>query len=105
MSERRAQLTRSFEALGQVLLEGPGEASPEVRQAAALGKGEGALGDYVRQVHAAADRVTAGQVEALRGQHSDDVLFEVTVAAAYGAAKERHDAALRALDAAWEDAP
>lgn len=105
MSSRRAQLTQSFEALGQVVLEGPGEASPAVRQAAAVGKGEGALGDYVRQVQAAADRVTPGQVEALRRTHSDDVLFEVTVAAAYGAAKQRHEAGLRALDAAWEDEP
>ena len=99
---RRATLTALLEAHRKTLLEGPGHASPEVRAAAAAGKGEGKLGEYVRQIHEAAYKVTAEQLRELQQTHSDDVLFEVTVCAAHGAAKQRHDAALAALDAAWE---
>lgn len=99
---RRAALTALLETHQKTLLEGPGHASAELRAAAADGKGEGPLGDYVRQLHEAAYKVTAEQLKALQRSHSDDVLFEVTVCAAFGAAKQRHDAGLAALDAAWE---
>lgn len=71
--------------------------------AAALGEGEGALGAYAKQVQSAAYQVTAEQMKELQKSHSDDVLFEVTVCAAYGAARQRHDAGMAALDAAWGD--
>jgi hypothetical protein len=99
---RRAALTDLLETHRKTLLEGPGHASPELRAAAAEGKGDGALGDYVRQIHEAAYKVTAEQLKELQKAHSDDVLFEITVCAAHGAAKQRHDAGLAALDAAWE---
>jgi hypothetical protein len=99
---RRAALTALLETHRKTLLEGPGHASPQVRAAAAEGKGEGKLGDYVRQIHEAAYKVTPEQLKELQQSHSDDVLFEVTVCAAHGAAKRRHDAGLAALDAAWE---
>ncbi len=86
------------------VLTGPGVASIDQRVAAAAGKGEGALGDYARQVQQAAYKVTPEQLAALQQQHADDVLFEVTVAAALGEARRRHDAALAALDAAWSEA-
>ena len=99
---RRAALTALLETHRKTLLEGPGHASPEVRGAAAQGQGDGNRGEYVRQIHAAAYKVTPEQLKELQQSHSDDVLFEVTVCAAHGAAKQRHDAGLAALDAAWE---
>ena len=101
MSSRRATHTQALEVLRETLLEGPGHATPALRAAAASGEGEGGLGAYVQQIHSAAYEVTPEQVRELQTSHSDDVLFEVTVCAAFGAAKKRHDAGLAALDAAW----
>ena len=39
-------------------------------------------------------------IDVLRGQYSDDQLFELIVAATFGAASERLAAALRALEEA-----
>lgn len=103
MSTRRDQHTALLEVLEQTLLRGPGEASPAVRTAASAGEGEGALGAFAQQVQAAASRVTPEQVAALQQSHSDDVLFEVTICAAFGAARKIHDAGLAVLDAAWGD--
>ena len=102
VTTRRQTRTALLEVLQRTLLEGPGDASPAMRAAAAAGAGEGALGTYAQQVQAAAYKVTPEQLAQLQKDHSDDVLFEVTVCAAFGAAKQRHDAALSLLDAAWE---
>jgi hypothetical protein len=99
----RAAHSATLAILGETLLNGPGHASPAVRAAAAAGEGEGALGAYLAQVQNAAHKVTSEQVSALQKSHSDDVLFEVTVCAAFGAAKKRHDAGLAAIDAAWKE--
>lgn len=103
VSTRRAKHTHTLEVLQQTLLEGPGHASPAVRAAAAAATAEGELGAYARQIHDAAYKVTPEQVRELQKSHSDDVLFEVTICAAFGAAKRRHDAGLAALDAAFEE--
>lgn len=103
MSTRRAQLTEAYAFLGRHLAESPGKASPAVRAEAMAGGGDGALGAYAKKVREAAYRVTAEEVEALRRSHSDDELFEVTVCAAYGAAKSRHEKGLAVIDAAWEE--
>lgn len=87
------------------LLDGPAVSSQAERTAAFHGTAEGPLGDYERQVEQAAFRVTAEQVEALRGHHADDALFELTLCAAHGAARRRLDAGLRALDEAFGDQP
>ncbi len=100
---RREVHTALLKVHEETVLRGPGASSPEARAAAASGEGQGALGDYARLMHAAAYKVTPEQVAALQKSHSDDVLFEVTVAAAFGEAKRRHDAALAALDAAWSE--
>lgn len=103
MTARRAINTALLETLKDTLLRGPGQASAAVRIAAADGEGEGALGAFVQQVHAAAYQVTPDQVSQLQKAHTDDVLFEVIVSAAFGAAKKRHDAGLAMLDAAWKE--
>ena len=100
---KRVMFAGLISRLEATLLGGPGEASVEVRTAAAQGTGTGALGDYGRQVRAAAYRVTPEQLAQLQGSHSDDVLFEVTVSAAWGAARDRYEAGAKDLDAAWAE--
>lgn len=56
------------------------------------------LGSYVAKVREASHRITDADVAALRhAGHSEEEIFELTVAAAMGAALHRRDAALRAL--------
>lgn len=103
VSTQSATHTALLQVLGETLLNGPGHATPAARAAAADGAGEGGLGAYAQQVQAAAYKVTPEQVIELQKSHSDDVLFEVTVCAAFGAARKRHDAGMAAIDAAWKD--
>jgi hypothetical protein len=86
------------------LLGEKGVATVDQRKAAMAGQGEGALGEYLRKVQAHAYKVTAEELKALQAKHSDDELFDLTLCAAYGATKQRHEAALKALDAAWDEA-
>ncbi|MBM4777539.1 MAG: hypothetical protein GQE15_07520 [Archangiaceae bacterium] len=88
------------EALQRSLLERPGVTTREQREAAMRGEG-----DYAKQIQHAAYKVTAEQVEALRTTHSDDALFELTVCAAHGAARQRVEAGLNALNEAYGDEP
>lgn len=99
---KRATHTALLQRLEDTLLRGPGEASSALRTAAAQGQGEGPLAELARQVQTAAYQVTAEQLAELQRSHSDDVLFETIVCAAFGAARARHEAGLAALDAAWE---
>ena len=62
-------------------------------------------GEYAAQIHQGAYKVSVEQVEALRTTHSDDALFELTVCAAHGAAKQRVEAGLNALNEAFGDEP
>jgi hypothetical protein len=76
-------------------------ADVSVRERAASGTLDGALGDYARQVQEAPYRITDEQVATLARGATDDVIFEVTVCAAFGAALKRHDAALANLELAY----
>ena len=56
------------------------------------------LADYVRKVHEASYKLTDADIAALREQGFDEEeIFEVTIAAAVGAATRRLDAGLRAV--------
>lgn len=103
MSSRRTEHERLFKRMEATLLGEKGLAPLELRKAAMAGQGDGALGDYVRKVQAHAYKVTADELKALQAKHSDDELFDLTLCAGYGATKQRHDAAVKALDAAWEE--
>ena len=83
------------------LLSQPGALDPAIRSAAAEGDGvPDAVADYVEKVRRHAYTVTDEDVETLRRTgYSDDQIFELTVAAAYGAARARLDAALSAMGA------
>jgi hypothetical protein len=102
----RPALRHDLEVLARRITEGPGTTPPALRQAAAAGERlEGALGAYLDEVRYAPLAVTDAEVAALRAAgQSDDALFELTIAAAYGAARERLDAGLRAVAAAYGEA-
>ena len=90
--------------LTEAVVNTPGDATPELRQAVlerAMGGRDGvppALRTYVDTVARHAFRVTDSDVTALQqAGNSDDALFEITVAAAVGAALHRLDRGLAAL--------
>jgi hypothetical protein len=88
-----------LEALEAAILRGRGVLAPEARQAAARGdRTPEPFADYVDTIHRHAyrvtDRMVAGLAEAGAGE---DEVFEISVASAYGAARRRLDAGLRAV--------
>lgn len=97
MTDRHAEALTKLEAR---LRTGPGELSPQTRAAAIdadplpdlLAQG------YVETIRRHAYKLTDRRLEELaQAGWSDDQIFELTVAAAFGAGKRRLDAGLRAL--------
>lgn len=93
---------------------GPGHTPSELRQAVMAraarlaGSRSGApapapFGSYVDKVAQHAYKVTDADVEALKAKSSDDVLFEVTAAAAVGAALGRLERAMAAIQGREDD--
>jgi alkylhydroperoxidase family enzyme len=89
----------AFARVREAILETPGETKPSFRRAVASGAvGEPPLGPYLEQVARHAYRIGDDDVARLRDAgYSDDAIFELTLAAALGAAQARLDAGLRAL--------
>jgi hypothetical protein len=89
-------------AIHQAVLKGPGHTPSGLREAAAARSAElpADLRPLVEKIHQHAYKVTDGEIAELNKKYSDDELFEVIVAAATGAAGERLDRALRALEEA-----
>ena len=85
--------------LVDAVLTAPGETPTEVRRAVLeRATAPGPLSAYVSNVVRHAYKVTDTDVARLRhAGHSDDSLFEITVAAAVGAALHRLDRGLAAL--------
>jgi hypothetical protein len=85
-------------ALLQAVLESPAVTDPAARAVAFKNDPLPApLGQYVAKVHGESYRITDGEVEALLASgYSQAAVFELTVAAALGAAKQCLDAGLRA---------
>ncbi|MGE5802247.1 MAG: hypothetical protein ACM358_08300 [Gemmatimonadota bacterium] len=81
------------------VLQTPGDTTPEMRRTALeRGAAPGSLGPYVSNVARQAYKITDAEVAQLRrAGHSDDSLFEITVAAAVGAALHRLDRGMAAL--------
>ena len=81
------------------MLLGAGEADPSLRQAAAGGKGVPAdLQALVDKIHRHAYKVTDADIAAAQAKYGDDPTFEIVVSAALGAANQRLQAGLRALN-------
>jgi alkylhydroperoxidase family enzyme len=107
MKLTNAKVRRDIEALERRITEGPGTVPAEQRRAAADAKpveGSAALAAYLEKVRKHAYKVTDEEVAALRAAGAtDDELFELTVAAAFGAAKERLGAGLAAVATVYEE--
>ena len=88
-----------LDAMGVAILNGRGVLPPEARLAAARNdRVPEPFADLVDAIHRHAYRVTDGMVAGLaEAGASDDEVFEVSVAAAFGAARERLEAGLRAV--------
>jgi len=86
------------ENLRRAVLDAPAATEPALRAAAAIG---GSLPEpwksYAATVRDTSYRVTDADIDRLAAEHSEDEIFEITVAAAVGAALRSHDAGLRAV--------
>jgi alkylhydroperoxidase family enzyme len=94
----------SIDRFAGAILETPGDADPELRAAVeAFAAGRPAelpddLRPYVEKVASRAYTVTDADVDALReAGYSEDAIFELTLAAALGAARARWTAGLDAM--------
>jgi hypothetical protein len=85
------------DATSAALLHGPGATSVELRQAIARGSPPAELMPLVQKIRSRAYTVTDQDVDALRSRYTEEQLFEIIVAAAFGAAQERLTAAQLAL--------
>ena len=99
-----ARHTESMDRVAEAILETPGDAALELRHAVeAFAAGRAVdlpddLQPYVEKVTRNAYKVTDADVDRLRDAgYSDDAIFELTLAAALGAARARLDAGLRAM--------
>ena len=88
------------EATAAALLRGPGATPAELRQACARGDAPDELRALVEKIDRHAYEVTDGDLAALRAKYPEEQLFEIIVAAAFGAADRRLGAGLRALEEA-----
>jgi hypothetical protein len=88
------------------VLDAPGSLDPSVRRAASSGGDlPEALRAYVEKVHRHAYEVTDGDVRDLAASgYSEDQVMELTVAAAFGAARARLAAGLEAMERSAEGA-
>jgi alkylhydroperoxidase family enzyme len=101
-----ARHTDAIERVAEAILETPGDAETDLRvQVAAYAGGDEDAGlpnelrPYVEKVAKNAYKVVDADIDRLRqAGYSDDAIFELTLAAALGAARSRLDAGLRAMD-------
>jgi alkylhydroperoxidase family enzyme len=98
-SARRLRLAARLETLRSAVVDGNGTTDPAVRRAAFDGQAAPQpLDDYVGKVREASYRVTDADIERLRSAgFSEDAIFELTIAAAMGAAQRGLRAGLLAL--------
>lgn len=95
MDDRFAHLRNATKG---AVLDGGGQTPSELRRAVAKGAAPPNLATLVQKIRSGAYTVTDADIDVLRNQFSDDQLFEIIVAATFGAASERLTAALRALE-------
>jgi alkylhydroperoxidase family enzyme len=106
---RRSGMRGSFDdKLGELerrILDGPGALDPQIRRQASDGRPLEAVASFAGKVRLHAYEVTDADVqELLASGYSEDQVFELTVAAAYGAARRRLDVGVRALAARPDEA-
>ena len=84
--------------LEEVVTRGPGQTEPSLREAIASGQAPAELAALVEKVRRHAYKVTDEDIAALKAKWSDDQIFEIVIAAAFGAARDRLRAGLDALE-------
>lgn len=87
-------------ATADALLNRAGATPVELRQSIARGNAPPELMSLVEKIRARAYTVTDEDLDRLRARYSEDQLFEIIVAAAFGAASDRLAAVRRALEQA-----
>jgi hypothetical protein len=87
-------------ATAAALLERRGATPSPLRQAIAAGSAPPELMPLVHKIRSAAYTVTDHDLETLRSRYTEEQLFEIIVAAAFGAANTQLAAAHRALEQA-----
>ncbi|MEO8679852.1 MAG: hypothetical protein ABI665_12440 [Vicinamibacterales bacterium] len=95
MNDRFAALRA---ATHTALFESTGSTPKPLRRAVAAGSPPPELSELVRKIRSRAYTVTDDDLEILKSSYSEDQLFEIVVAAAFGAATDRLTAAARALE-------
>ena len=85
-------------ATAAALLQGSGATPSDLRQAIASGSAPPELMTLVQKIRSRAYTVTDEDLDALRDRYTEDQLFEIIVAAAFGAANDQLAAAHRALE-------
>jgi uncharacterized protein YciW len=89
------------------ILDGPGALDPSVRRALADGDspGDGLADKYVEKIRTNAYKIVDRTLEELKAAGwTEDQIFELSICTAFGAARYRLDAGLRAIDQARSDA-
>ena len=85
----------------EIVLDGPGEAHPALRKAAADDAGLPAdLQPLVDKIHRHAYKVTDDDIARAQARYGDDRMFEIVVSTAVGASRKRLVAGLDALSKA-----
>ena len=85
-------------ATADALLNKSGATPAELRQAVAQGSSPPELMSLIQKIRSRAYTVTDEDLDRLRSRYSEDALFEIIVAAAFGVAQEQLAAARRALE-------
>lgn len=100
--ERHAE---KIEGLRRAILMTPGETSERLRGAAAAGEPTGTpADDYLRKLRSESYRIVDDDLDQMRqGGLSEDVIFELTLAAAFGEASRRFEAAIAAMRSDEDD--
>ncbi len=98
MKEDRFQALRDSTAAA--LLRSPATTPPQLRDAVSNGQPPSELAALVQKIRTRAYTVTDQDVDALRSTYTEDELFEIIVATAFGAARDRLSAALKAVEEA-----
>lgn len=106
-ADKRADRRHADEMMSllRAVLESPGATEPALRQASYRGDLEaGPVEEYVAKIRGQSYRVSDADVRRLlETGYSEDAIFELTIAAALGAAGERLEAGMRALHAMREE--
>jgi hypothetical protein len=100
MTEKPQPLSQMLAATRRAVIDGPGTTDRSVRLQVALGQPPPDLARLVAKIRDHPYKVTDAEVDALRAHYSEEQLFELIVAAAVGAAEDRLNAALAALEGA-----